>query len=407
MLLAEIHGKSVAEARDAEDYLTSAVFGHLRYVSPAVFWPELFAAAGLVLPAGATDLDVRFWPRTNGDEPDLKLTLSYPNRPPVVVVIEVKLWASKSGTGERDQLIRYLRGVPGASLVYLTPGDPFAEIADSLNSSIAQEGDKLRLFGLRWQTLHDIARRTAATTTLEPAKLILSDVAKFLDRMGLSGFDSWKGYPDLSTLTPTRAPWATLFRTIPNLNITPTPPGGPMEADYGKQVGKAFEAVYQLHKDVSRLLADCIGVLGKGRKTPHWPYVFLGVSGSAHDTEKWMPFATRRYFTGGDLPPSAAEFVLAYFWSPLPYPQEPLLVVGRVTYHPTESAEIKPDFYDAWTLAFEQGGPLAVGEVTRHVLSEHERIASADVLAVPLFSINSVDDVLKHMEEVRKRAKQG
>lgn len=223
MLLAEIHGKTVAEARGSEDSLTSAVFGHLRYVPPDVFWPELFAAAGLNLPAGATHLDVQFWPRTEYGEPDLILTFKYPNSPALVVVIEVKLWSGKSGTCEHDQLIRYLRGVPDALLLYLTPADPFVEIADSLQSSRRELGDEHRLFGLRWQTLQDIARRTSATTTLEPTRRILADVAKFLDRLGLSGFDGWKGYPDLSGVTPTRAPWVTLFRTMPPLTITPTP----------------------------------------------------------------------------------------------------------------------------------------------------------------------------------------
>jgi hypothetical protein len=218
VLLAEIHGKSVPEARDAEDYLTSAVFGHLRYVPPHVFWPELFAAAGLVLPAGATLLGVKFWDRVGGDEPDLILTFEYADSPPLVVVVEVKLWSGKSGTGEDDQLVKYLRGVPNAVLVYLTPRDPLAELRESVRSG----GDAHRLYGLRWQTLHDIARRTADTAP-PPCDLILRDVARFLRRMGLSGFDGWKGYPDLSGLTPTRAPWATLFGTTPNLTITPTP----------------------------------------------------------------------------------------------------------------------------------------------------------------------------------------
>lgn len=34
MLLAEIHCKIVREALDNEDYITSAVFGHLRYIPP-------------------------------------------------------------------------------------------------------------------------------------------------------------------------------------------------------------------------------------------------------------------------------------------------------------------------------------------------------------------------------------
>lgn len=231
MLLAEIHGKSVAEARDAEDYLTSAVFGHLRYVPPAVFWPELFAAARTTddrplsdfLPDGATHLDVEFWPQTPEGEPDLLLTLGWPDGRTVRLVIEVKLWAGKSGAGEHDQLIRYLRGVPDAFLIYLTPRDPAAEIADSLRAPIARPDDERRLFGLRWQTLHDIARHTAAITPLQPAKLILANVAKFLDRMGLTGFDGWHEVLGEGGLTPMPAAWVTLFRELAELGeLVPT-----------------------------------------------------------------------------------------------------------------------------------------------------------------------------------------
>jgi hypothetical protein len=45
MLIAETRGKSAAEVQNNEDYLTSAVFGHLRYVPPNAFWRELFAQA--------------------------------------------------------------------------------------------------------------------------------------------------------------------------------------------------------------------------------------------------------------------------------------------------------------------------------------------------------------------------
>ncbi len=92
----------------------------------------------------------------------------------------------------------------------------------AFRESVDSGGDAHRLFGLRWQTLQDIASRTASTAS-PPCDRILTDVAKFLDRLGLSGFDGWKNYPDLSGVTPTPAPWATPFRTIADLNITPTP----------------------------------------------------------------------------------------------------------------------------------------------------------------------------------------
>jgi hypothetical protein len=37
MLIAEIHGKRFPEAEGQEDWLTSAVFGHLRHIPPGVF----------------------------------------------------------------------------------------------------------------------------------------------------------------------------------------------------------------------------------------------------------------------------------------------------------------------------------------------------------------------------------
>lgn len=159
---------------------------------------------------------MEFWPGTDYGEPDLLLTLHCPDVRTARLVIEAKLWAGKSGTGEHDQLIRYLRGVPDAALVYLTPRDPAAEIADSLRSPIALPGDEHRLFGLRWQTLQDIARRATASAP-PPYDLILRDVATFLDRLGLSGFDGWYEVFDGSDLTPTPADWATLFREIAEL----------------------------------------------------------------------------------------------------------------------------------------------------------------------------------------------
>ena len=45
MLIAEIHGKRIPEVEGQEDWLTSAVFGHLRQISPGGFWFDLFSKA--------------------------------------------------------------------------------------------------------------------------------------------------------------------------------------------------------------------------------------------------------------------------------------------------------------------------------------------------------------------------
>jgi hypothetical protein len=230
MLVAEIHGKRVAEAQDAEDYLTSAVFGHLRYIPPSVFWPDLFALATR-LPdsdgretrltehlarsghsiADYSQLSAIFWPRhpTCG-EPDLLLRFHGGSRPALAILIEAKLWATKSGVGENDQLIRYLRLLDdleavdsrwandtGRLLVYLTPRESSAEVLDSIDSPGCRSGDRDRLFRLQWQDVL-LAARQAMATADEPWATMLRDVAEFLGRRGLeyfAGFRPWPGLP--------------------------------------------------------------------------------------------------------------------------------------------------------------------------------------------------------------------
>jgi hypothetical protein len=45
MLHAEIHGHAAPEVQGNEDYLTSEIFGHLRYLPPSVFWDDFLSCA--------------------------------------------------------------------------------------------------------------------------------------------------------------------------------------------------------------------------------------------------------------------------------------------------------------------------------------------------------------------------
>lgn len=226
MLLAEIHCKIVREALDNEDYITSAVFGHLRYIPPGAFWASLFTRArgagpnlsslaqrlseqGIDL-KGYESLEVMFWPnhRLLG-QPDLILRFSGNGRPSVCIVIEVKLWSLKGGSGGDDQLGRYLRllarlpelGVPFSEgdygcLIYLTPRDSRSEIEDSLDSDPELEHDRGRIFRLQWQDILDMARECQANTT-GWSRTILRDVSRFLQRRNLEYFRGFRTIPDL------------------------------------------------------------------------------------------------------------------------------------------------------------------------------------------------------------------
>ncbi len=218
MLIAEIHGKYVLEARSSEDYLTSAVFGHLRYIKPGTFWDALFDLAvsqpigsrvitaseriqegiGGSLGSFAT-LKAIFWPRHQEGIPDLVLHFSGNPARSVVILIEAKLNATKSSIGEHDQLARYLRildslpelhpPLPSDALalaVYLTATDSRSEILESLEQYGDTEQVRQRLFHLQLQDLIRAIESTARASEVE--ELILKDVCKFLRKRDLQYF---------------------------------------------------------------------------------------------------------------------------------------------------------------------------------------------------------------------------
>lgn len=178
-----------------------------------------------------------------------------------------------------------------------------------------------------------------------------------------------------------------------------------MDPEYGKKVGLAFAAVYQLHRDTSRLLLDAVPRLWPNRRTDN--QAFDGISGSVNNPDHWMPYAVSMTAPVGEPTVTASEFAMIFFWDEPPKPQEPHLVLARVGYKKLSESWAKPDFWDAWNACFKWGQPFPAGVVNHFSPPDHERVENVIVTAVPLFSITSVDDVLAHMQKVRERATHG
>jgi hypothetical protein len=178
-----------------------------------------------------------------------------------------------------------------------------------------------------------------------------------------------------------------------------------MHPEYGKQIGQAFAAVYQLHKDVSRLLSDTVPRLGAGRVNEK--SVIKETSWLLNRPNQWMPYSVCLTSTGGDLPANVVESLMVFFWRPPPNPpQEPHLVVARLAYKAGENGRIDPRYWDTCDCCFKWTDLFPVG-VVNHYSPSDSRIETATLTAVPLFSISSVDDVLTHMQKVRDRAAAG
>ncbi len=208
MLLAEINGKRLPAAEEQEDWLTSAVFGHLRLVSPPLFWEQLFKRAmspsvfGRSLLSELNErgihfdrysrIETRFWRCfLKHGEPDLLVRFTGDGILPLTMVIEVKLNSGKSGVGSNDQLVRYLQLLKDKEqipewnvedhrvLVYLTRSFAQNEMNESLGLSPEDAGN---LFGLEWRDVLETAQALAGEN------LLLQELYRFLRGRGFEAF---------------------------------------------------------------------------------------------------------------------------------------------------------------------------------------------------------------------------
>jgi hypothetical protein len=262
VLLADIHGHSLAAAQDNEDYLTSAVFGHLRYIPPKYLWERLLGLAR-ALPDGQahkslddliretghsvseySSLEVFFWPtHQRRGEPDLLLSFTGKDLRPITVVIEAKLLSGKSGGGDEDQLVRYLQildelqdfhgfRLPDGSLgalLYLTPRESTTEILDSLKLSANPKRDRTRIFRLQWQ---DFIQACDEPTGEPRIDMTLRDVQAFLKSRGLEYFEGFRRIASLPELRVKRACFNRLF-----VRLELPEPFAPRRAPWVKRTG--------------------------------------------------------------------------------------------------------------------------------------------------------------------------
>lgn len=116
-----------------EDVVTAAVFDALAAGNDVGLWRRILATVQPGLPdiPDFDEIAVELWPKTAEGEPDVRVRLLRRATAVATIVVEAKLGAPKSGTGELlptgtagDQLARYLRGESKTEtnvfLLYLT-----------------------------------------------------------------------------------------------------------------------------------------------------------------------------------------------------------------------------------------------------------------------------------------------
>jgi hypothetical protein len=179
-----------------------------------------------------------------------------------------------------------------------------------------------------------------------------------------------------------------------------------MSEGYGRKVAKAFEAVYQLHMDASKLLSDCDSTVGKGKESVFGSYVMKDLSKAVHQPDGWMPYGVYRYYDASDECPGLVDGVMLYFWDYPPLPEEPMLIAGRLKYRLDGEGGVKSvcNGWDLWWAAFDwsKDGPRAQVIALEDV--GDGRVEWMKMIVVPLYSIKSMQEVERLMELVRQTA---
>jgi len=229
MFEAELANK-IPEIKAHEDYLTSCIFGALKYLPPkdGIFpilgealnyklnkkLKDYLASKGLPL-ENFEKAELYFWPRSpKYGEPDIVMLIKDKNSS-YIMAIEVKYFSYKHGEGEYDQLKRYFAGLSTnknrttfacdaikefsgdlLAIIYLTQFEAREEIADTL-SALAKEDKKdvsNRFFHLKWQNVAGVIENLCLGEKDLYRKKIYDDIYKLLDFKNLMPF---KGFSSL------------------------------------------------------------------------------------------------------------------------------------------------------------------------------------------------------------------
>jgi hypothetical protein len=181
-----------------------------------------------------------------------------------------------------------------------------------------------------------------------------------------------------------------------------------MSKDYGKMMGNAIKAVARMHSDTSKLLQDCDGTIGKGRESVFGNNATRDVT-SLVKAEMWMAEGVYRYYDASDKRKGLVDGITACFHDVEKHSLvEPLLIFGRIQYHLDADDAIRDvcKGWDLWYALIDWADPFELHQVLTPVPPEldADRIEWLRLIAVPLYSVKSMDDVVRLMKTVREHS---
>lgn len=182
----------------------------------------------------------------------------------------------------------------------------------------------------------------------------------------------------------------------------------PVSDDYGVKIEEALLAVRQMHADVTKLISLLDTKLNRKpvvmKITDQWKF--------ALDSEIWMPEGMYRIYAVPDVP-GCVEGITAVFLNYWGEPiREPLLLVGQAQFATQTADELRTALMEGENVWFLWNAYLKWQD--RRVMNEvlpvqgpndldqsDGKLRWVQVVAVPLYSIEGIEDVLALLQQVR------
>src|ERR1035438_3203857 len=185
----------------------------------------------------------------------------------------------------------------------------------------------------------------------------------------------------------------------------------PMNDDYGPNLGKALQAVHQMHVDVAKLMLMLDKELG--RKS-----ILVRITDQAKfsvNRDIWMPEGMHRIYAVPQIP-GRVEGITTVFLDLHGEPvTEPLLLVGQAQFDCPIAEDLKSTLmenenvwclwtgYLRWQEEHEYGNVVRIDAPPTDDETD-KKLRWVQVIAVPLYSISSVRDVMKLLQQARTPA---
>jgi hypothetical protein len=172
---------------------------------------------------------------------------------------------------------------------------------------------------------------------------------------------------------------------------------GKLTENYGELITGAMRAVAQMHSDTSRLLIDCDKHIARGRGSIFGNYATRDLTYNVRAAQ-WMADGVFRYYLAGSR---NVEGVTVAFRED--GATEPIFMIAQINYtgpatdvaSDEQMAAVKSVCreWDIWHLFF--NGSREMNKVIEYKDAEKGRIESARLIAVPLYSIRAIEDVIE------------